>query len=183
MTEESTQENELKMYHVPLANKYTVYITDVKEPDFYSDLFYQLANCTENDVFEFNINSHGGLEETAIQLYNAITGSRAQTVGIVSGYCCSAGTIILLACNVWQIPTNSKVMVHSTSGGIAGKAHETRAMSDFDARWLDEFFKDVYTGFLSKKEIQEVLEGKDMWFTGRETAERLQKYMNTRGKK
>ena len=179
--EEKELEKELKIYQIPLSTKYLVYINDIVEPDFYTDLLYQLEACGENDIFEFIINSHGGFEDTAIQLYNAIASCKATTLGTISGYCCSAGTIILLACNAWGIPTNSKVMVHSTSGGIAGKSHETRAMSDFDARWLKDFYTDVYKGFLTEKEIADVLDGKDMWFTGKETSIRLEKLLKVRG--
>ena len=69
------EEKELKIYSVPLATKYVVHITDIVEPDFYRDLFYQLENCSENDVFEIVLNTFGGQEDTAIQLYNAIRSS------------------------------------------------------------------------------------------------------------
>ena len=169
------EEKELKIYSVPLASKYTVHLTDIVEPDFYSDLFYQLENCGESDVFEIVLNTFGGQEDTAIQLYNAIQNSPATVVGRVSGYCCSAGTIILLACHTWIVPPNSKLMIHSSSGGTSGKSHETQAMVEFDANWLKSFFISVYKGFLTDKEITEVLGGKDMWFTGEEAVKRLKK--------
>lgn len=169
------EEKELKIYSVPLASKYTVHLTDIVEPDFYRDLFYQLENCSENDVFEIVLNTYGGQEDTAIQLYNAIISSPATVVGRVSGYCCSAGTIILLGCHTWVVPPNSKLMVHSSSGGTTGKSHETQAMVEFETVWLKDFFRDVYKGFLTDKEITEVLAGKDMWLTGADVVKRLKK--------
>jgi len=169
------EEKELKIYSEPLASKYTVHLTDIVEPDFYRDLFYQLENCSENDVFEIVLNTYGGQEDTAIQLYNAIISSPATVVGRVSGYCCSAGTIVLLACRSWVVPPNSKVMIHSSSGGTSGKSHETQAMVEFESLWLRSFFRSVYKGFLTDKEIEAVLGGKDMWFTGEDTVKRLKK--------
>lgn len=169
------EEKELKIYSVPLATKYSVNINEVVEPEYYSDLFYQLENCTENDVFEVVINSLGGNESTAIQLYNAIQACPGTVIGRISGYCCSAGTIVFLACHTWVIPSNSKVMIHSSSGGMVGKSHETKAMAEFESGWIKSFFSSVYKGFLTDKEIDEVLAGKDMWFTGEDTIKRIKK--------
>lgn len=176
------QEKELKIYCAPIGNKFTTYISDIIEPDYFSDLFYQLASCTDNDVFEITLNSYGGNEDTAIQLYNAICNSKATVIASVSGYCCSAGTIVLLACDGFIINPNSKVMVHSSSGGISGKTHETKAASDFESDWLPKFFKDVYKDFLTEKEIQDILVGKDLWFDGVETIKRLKKIKGMKGK-
>lgn len=175
-----TDDLSIRIYEQPIAYKYTVYINDVVEPDFFNDLFYKLQNSSENDIFEININSFGGNEDTAIQMYNEIVTSDANVVGCVSGYCCSAGTIALLACDNWSITKTSKIMIHSPSGFMMGKYNETKAQSHFDDQWTKDFFKTVYKNFLTDKEIQEVLDGKDFWLTGEETVERLKKFVKAR---
>lgn len=173
-------EDKLKIYETPIAFKYTAFINDVYDPDYFNDLFYKLQNCSENDTFEINFNSYGGNENSAIQLFNEISSCRGNTIGCVSGYCCSAGTIALLACKNWSITKTSKIMIHSPSGWLGGKSHETRAQSNFDTEWVKDFFAIVYKGFLTDKEIQETLNGKDFWLTGEETVKRLQKLLKDR---
>jgi len=173
-------EDKVKIFSTPLANKYTVYINDVVDPEYFNELFYHLENCSENDVFEIIFNSFGGNLETGIQLYNEIAECKGRTVGCVSGYCCSAGTMAMLACDVWSITKTSKIMVHAPSGFTGGKLHELRASSDFEDAWTKDFYKIVYKDFLTEKEIQEVLNGKDFWFNGVETTKRLEKVLKAR---
>jgi ATP-dependent Clp protease, protease subunit len=175
--------NRLKIYSDPLVFKYTVYLNDIVEPEYFSDLFHKLRNCNPDDVFEIVINSYGGNEDTAIQLYNELRSCLGNVVGVVSGYCCSAGTIALLACSGWAINKNSKIMIHSPSGFMGGKSHERKAQGDFEEKWTHEFFRDVYKDFLTTKEIQEVLDGKDMWMTGDDAIKRLEKLAKVRGGK
>ena len=176
MDEDFELENKLKIYSVPIANKYTVYINDVKNPEYFNDLFFRLQNANEEDEFEIVINSFGGCESTAIQIYNEIKNCKAKVLANVSGYCCSAGTIILLACRGWKINLTSKIMVHSRFMGFSGKDHEIKQRSEFESVWVKDFFKTVYKGFLTDKEIEEVLNGKEFWLTGEETTRRLQKF-------
>lgn len=169
-------EGGLKIYSVATANKYTVYINDVKEPSYFNDLFFKLQNASEDDEFELVINSFGGYESTAIQIYNEIKNCKANVLANVSGYCCSAGTIILLACRGWKINLTSKIMIHSRFWGFSGKDNEIKQKVEFESVWVKDFFKTVYKGFLTDKEIEEVLNGKEFWLTGEETTRRLQKF-------
>ena len=164
---------ELRIYSTPISFKHVVYLNDVVEPDFYEDLFKKLEDCADGDEFNFHINSPGGFEHTAIQLYQAIKNSRAHTTAHVSGMCCSAGTVIMMACDSWNIDKYSKIMVHSSSGISSGKVHEVKSNCDFDSVWIKGFYKEVYSKLLSKKEIDEVLDGKDLWFSGEEVAKKL----------
>ena len=175
--------SKLKIYSDPIAFKHTVYLNDICEPEYFSDLFHKLRNCNPDDVFEIVLNSYGGDENTAIQLYNEVIACPATVIGVVSGYCCSAGTVALLACSGWAINKNSKVMIHSPSGFMGGKSHERKAQGDFEEKWTTEFFKEVYKDFLTAKEIQEVLDGKDLWLSGEDTIKRLEKVAKVRGSK
>jgi ATP-dependent Clp protease, protease subunit len=168
----------LDIYGTPIASatKFTVYLDGlIEEPSYYNELFFRLDTATDNDVIELVLNTLGGNEDTAIQMYNAIRQTRATVIGRISGYCCSAGSIIFLACRHWVVSPHCKFMAHSTSGGMAGKAHETKAMTEFDCGWLKDFFTEVYKGFFSPKEITEMLAGRDFWLNSEDVMKRLKR--------
>ena len=67
-------------------------------------------------------------------------------------------------------------MVHNYSGGTAGKGHEIVDYINFSDKSLKETFASIYEGFLSKKELDEVIKGKDMWFTANDVRQRWASY-------
>jgi len=166
---------QLKIYTKTLSSKHTVFLNEVSDPVYFNDFFDLLQNCSEQDFVEININSFGGLECSAIQFYNELKNCKAHVHCSTSGYCCSAGSVILLAGNTWSITKNSKIMIHSPSGWFSGKHNDVITRIDFEREWVNSFFKEVYKGFLTEKEIKEAIEGKDFWFTGEEAITRLEK--------
>lgn len=48
-----------------------------------------------------------------------------------------------------------------------------KARQEFIDRHLRIVFTQTYTGFLSEQEIEDVIEGKDIWLSGDEVRERL----------
>lgn len=175
------EKEQLKIFSNTIANKYSVYLNEVKEAIYFNDFFNTIQNSHSNDVIDININSFGGFEESAIQLYNELINCKAHVHINVSGYCCSAGSVVLLTGDTWSITKNSKVMVHSPKSWFGGKHNELLSRVDFEKEWVKDFFKEVYKGFLTDKEIKEALDGKDFWFNGNETVKRLQKIV--KGKK
>ncbi len=50
--------------------------------------------------------------------------------------------------------------------------HEMKARQEFIDRSLNDAFKSFYTGFLTDKEMTEVIDGRDMWMGKDEIIER-----------
>jgi len=69
-------------------------------------------------------------------------------------------------------------MIHnySTDGGGHSKGHELRAMVDFTDAQLNEAFSAIYGNFLTPREMELVIAGKDMWMGKQEVYDRI-KYM------
>lgn len=64
-------------------------------------------------------------------------------------------------------------MIHNYSAfGMQGKGHEMKARQNFVDRELNRTFKDYYIGFLSEEEINDVIEGKDIWLNFEEVNDR-----------
>ena len=70
-------------------------------------------------------------------------------------------------------------MIHTSSGCSFGKQSDIKREEEFYNPWLENFFQEIYKHFLTKKEIQEVLAGKDMWLRSDEVMERFKKRVDT----
>ena len=66
-------------------------------------------------------------------------------------------------------------MIHTSSGCSFGKQSDIKREEEFYNPWLENFFQEIYKHFLTKKEIQEVLAGKDLWLRSGEVMERFKK--------
>ncbi len=154
-------------------NSYTAFMnTDVSEPSDYNEFCHTLANATSEDHFIIDINTPGGILDSAFKVIHAIQNTKAKTTAKLTGTVASAGTIIALACDEMEVSDHLRFMIHNYSGGAAGKGHEIKDQIDFSDKNLKATFNKLYDGFLSKKEIKQVIAGKDMWFNSEEVRKR-----------
>lgn len=150
-------------------------IDEIVEPTEYLEFVKALNMASENDMFIIHINCWGGDLYTAIELYHSIVTTRASVKASIEGACASAATMIALACDGWEVAQFATFMVHAPSAGNFGKANERKQSQDYEDRWNLKLFQNVYAGFLSEKEIEKCLDGRDYWFDADETLERLTK--------
>ena len=145
-------------------DKVTVYITTaVLEPFYYNELCYMLENAKPSTSFHVIINTPGGVTDSAFMIADAIQGSKATVIGYLSGTVASAGTIIAMSCNELVVAPHVSFMIHNYSGGIQGKGHEMKARQKFIDEHLNTAFTHFYSGFLTNREMEEVITGQDMW--------------------
>ena len=162
------------LYVQNLARTIDLYLSgEIKEPSEYVDWLDIINKASENDIIFLHINSPGGLLSSALQLRESLLNCSAHTIASVEGECCSGATMIFLSCKETRMSKNARFMIHSYSGGTFGKAHEIYSSIDFDKDWFKNLCEDIYGGFLTDKEIDEVLNGKDFWFNADETYKRL----------
>jgi hypothetical protein len=67
------------------------------------------------------------------------------------------------------------MMIHTSSGCAFGKQSDIKKEEEFYNPWLSNLFHEIYKDFLTKKEIEAVLDGKDMWLSANEVVERFKK--------
>lgn len=180
--EEEEVINTLKIFSTPVGNEYDVFLHDIKDPEYYSDLFYILKTAKDVDMINLHINSHGGNADSLIQMRTYIRECDATVIGFAEGFVASAGSMLFLACNAWNVFPNLSFMCHNYSGGTAGKGSEMASQMDFEKVWSRELMYDCYKGFLTDKEIEEMLAGKDFWMGSKEVSERLTKLVAIREK-
>jgi ATP-dependent protease ClpP protease subunit len=146
---------------------------DIGHVSEYADLLEFLAN--NGDVFlELVFSSDGGDMTTALAIINAIHESKVHCHGSLLTHAHSAAGIIFLACSSHSVSMNSTLMIHEQqSCGIGGKASDLSAYVDFETKQHRRLMKRVYEGFLSDAELDQVLNGKEMWMGDSEVVDRL----------
>lgn len=172
------QNNPLRVQVLPDKTLIDFYLpqeinTDPKE---YIDFFRAIRDARPTDEVVLHINCYGGECSTAFQIIDNLRATQATVTVSIEGNCCSAATMIALAGDQWDIMPHSYFMIHAYSKINWGKRNEINASNDFDKKWLDDSFREIYKGFLTPEEIEQCLEGKDFYFTANETIERLNNY-------
>jgi ATP-dependent Clp protease protease subunit len=121
-----------------------------------------------------NINTPGGIIDSALMVVDAIYKSKAKVVGTLTGTVASAGTIIAMGCDELIIAPHLSFMIHNYSGGMSGKGHEMKARQKFTDEHLNDAFTYFYKGFLSEIEMTNVIDGTDLWMGTNEVINRWQ---------
>lgn len=173
----NTQEETLGYYHTEVThNIYKFFLDeDIGHPSKYRELVNILNVSSEDDRIELYINTGGGDASSAEMIIAAIENTRATVVAIIVGMCYSAGGIIALKCHEVVVTKYAKFLAHPSSGGVYGESNKVQQMVGFNSKWIEKLYREVYEGFLTSEEIDDVLAGKDLWMFAEEIQERLEK--------
>lgn len=156
----------------------SIYLTgEIVEPAEYNEACHSIATATEGQTIYLYINTPGGILDSGFAIVNALTETKAHTVAIIQGTVASAGTIITLACKEIIAKPFSTFMIHnySMSGGGFAKGHELKQRQTYMDGHNVRTFNAIYSGFLTPKEIKEMIDGKDFWMDDVEVTKRFEK--------
>lgn len=171
-----------RLEHTSTAYKF--YIDEiVGPPSMYRELLNVLSTATEDDVVELEVNTKGGDLSSAVAIITAIRGAACTVVGKLHGDAMSAGSAIALSCHQLEVGKFANIMIHNGSYVTGGTHTDIRGYVDFNESYLNNFLDDVYEGFLTQDEIDEVKEGKTFWLLSEEIGARLEarnKYFSTK---
>ena len=148
----------------------TAYLTDsIVEPAAYNELIETLNKAYEGDIVTLHLNTPGGVVDSGIAIRNAIRGTKAKVVAKLTGTVASAGTMIALACDEIEVTPNLSFMCHEISvSNISGKFSDIKNMQTFYEKQFKQLSIDVYHGFLTDAELEEMNNGKELWFSSEE---------------
>ncbi|RQR84849.1 MULTISPECIES: head maturation protease, ClpP-related [unclassified Burkholderia] len=76
------------------------------------------------------INSMGGDVFDAFAIYNALRRYAGKVTGRVDGVAASAASLILMACDTIEMPSNARLMIHNPHTVAAGEAGDLRKLAD-----------------------------------------------------
>jgi len=175
-------------YSVSNSAKHLGYFTRVKqsvcitipidEPiydaSYYRQCTQAIANASEDDMIEFDINSSGGDKSGLVSLLTAMRKTNAETVANINGDCHSAASMLAMHCNSVYISPFSSMMVHFVSYGVYGKATDIKSQVIHTHETNEQFFRDTYRLFLSDEEIEKCINGFELWLDADQIAERMQ---------
>lgn len=135
----------------------------------------QINNLSEVNIY---INSPGGSVFAGLAIYNMLSRNKAKKIVHVDGVAASIASIIALAGDEINIPSNAFMMIHKPLVGMYGNATDLRkAADDLDA--LEEGLMNVYTENLVEgveaDTIRDMLQN-ETWLNGNEVA----KYFNVK---
>ena len=171
----------LKVTNYHLLKRYAWSQYNEDNPPNRWDLPYildMIAEPFQEDVIKIYVNSPGGDLFTALQFGRAMGDSDATIIVSVEGQCCSAATIIALAADMVELSNHCVWMCHNYSSGAVGKGGELYDQMNFERTWSEGLFRDVYDGFLTDKEINAMLDGRDIWLAADDVMKRLEQRHN-----
>ena len=122
---------------------------ELKEPQYYTELFFTLRTASETDLIYLHLNSPGGDFNTGLQIINNIAASSARVVTILEARAYSMAALIFLSGDELFVHDNCQLMFHTYSGIFAGKGNEQQA------------------------EVDRILKGADYWIDSDDISRRL----------
>ena len=146
---------------------------DIKEPSYYRNLIEVLNNATEQDLVVLNINSGGGMLDSAISIIDALRNTQANTLAWISGSAYSAAGLIALSCQNVEVGEFATLMCHNSQYGLGGYTTDIKDRALFEHKMTSKIMQSVYRFFLSPEEIESVLMNKTIWMDADEIIERL----------
>lgn len=146
---------------------------ELKEPQYYTELFFTLRTASETDLIYLHLNSPGGDFNTGLQIINNIAASSARVVTILEARAYSMAALIFLSGDELFVHDNCQLMFHTYSGIFAGKGNEQQAEIAAVGRWFEKVMRRICTPFLTDDEVDRILKGADCWIDSDEISRRL----------
>ena len=140
---------------------------------YYRHIAEKLDSLSEHDTVKFKISSPGGDLNGLVTLLDAIHTTEALVIAHIVGECHSAASMFALNCPHILVSPLANMLVHFVSFGSGGKAQDIKNHVEHVTTYSEKIFRETYKYFLSDIEMQQVIEGKELWLQSDEIEERL----------
>jgi len=159
----------------PTGLVYHFYIhDDIGPAGDYVDLLDALYTSGPEDNIILHLNTPGGYFNTVCEILTAIRASQAFVTTRADGEVASGGSLLLFAGDGIVIGDFCEVMLHDGSGGAGGKINENLRSAEANSRRFAKVYHSVYEPFFTEEEVDEILEGKDLYLLAEDVTERVQ---------
>ncbi|OXI76707.1 peptidase S14 [Burkholderia sp. AU31280] len=117
------------------------------------------------------INSLGGDVFDAFAIYNAVRRYAGKVTGRVDGVAASAASLILMACDTIEMPSNARLMIHNPHTFAAGEAGDLRRLADL----LDSTSDSMLAAYVERsgrtaEEVRTIMDA-ETWLTAAQAKE------------
>lgn len=166
-----------KGYHVHNDDKIFLYGTIESSFDF-ADAIEALSRCERDDTVTIYLSSPGGCVSAVDALLHSIKSAQDKGVTVhcvATGLCASAATFVLLECTSFELSDGFHALIHNGSLGDGGSYNQFRASTTFYLKYMEDRLREVYKHFLTEDELDQVMDGKDIWLSPEEWVERYEK--------
>ena len=158
-------------------NKGGTYIIEINDEISHVSQFQtavQVLNMAkEEDEVEIRLSCcPGGSVDAGDTMLHAMRKTDARIKIIASGGVHSMGTHLLLEADEFELSNGFNACIHCGQNGSYGTVAEYTVKAKFDMDFRMRQFRDAYEGFLTAEEIEEVLEGKDIWLDAQQWCDR-----------
>lgn len=151
-------------YNPHKSGTYRIEIDDViNDVSQFSTAIQALQMAEEHDDVEIHLQCAGGNVDASGAFLHAMRKCRANIHIVASGGVHSAGTHILLEGDSFELAANFNSLIHNGSSGSIGNLNEYHSKSDFDKGFLRKQYFEIYEGFLSQKEFDDIMAGQNLW--------------------
>lgn len=163
------------IYSKPLGIFHEIYLSSViTNPNKYIRLNQLFREMHEFDYAKLYITTPGGRVDTGIQLINNILDCRGTVHTVIDSEANSMGATLFLAGHKMTVKRNASLMFHDFSWGTGfSKGHEHISYTQANLTKSRNVLDDLCGGFFSDDEIQDILNGRDIYLHEFEIMERL----------
>jgi len=156
---------------------YDIYIDDFTDYNYYKNAIQVVREAKKDDIVRFLINSGGGDLRVLDGFLSAIEFSECNNfIAEIIGEACSAAAVLALACPVIKVYYTSRMLIHSFSlEFLSGKLQDSYSHLGITKIIQEKIADKYYKGFLTDKEIEDVVNGKEIWIYSDDIVKRLSK--------
>ena len=163
-------------YHPVKQGVYNIYLFGlIESAQQFVGAIEVLAAAGPDDVVCIHLSTNGGSLDATDTFISSIHETEAHVIAKVTGSCCSAGTLIALVADEFQLSDNASFLFHNGSAGAVGKYSDFISETAHTKKYFERVMKTYYTGFFEPQEIDELLKGVDRWMDSEEFVERHNK--------
>lgn len=175
-------ESTMHHYAIPMGVEHHFHLDfEIGEPEDFHDFFTILRQAGKEDIVFLHINSIGGRVTTCIQVLHAINTTEATVVGCAEGDVASCAAFLFFACHAFQVADHCTFLIHNGTGGYMGKPNDNMAQAIAHKKQVKSIIRDTAGPFLTKKELKEVLQGRELYLTSKDVTKRINKVIEQQG--
>ncbi len=146
------------------SGTYRIEIDNVLESvSQFSTAIQILEQAKEEDEVVIYLQTYGGSVNAGEAFIHAMRKCAAPIHIVATGGVHSMGTCILIEGDSIELSYGFNACLHCGSDGAGGNVNEYMAKSKFDHEFKTRQFRESYEGFLTEKELDAMLDGKDIW--------------------
>lgn len=158
----------------PMGQSINLYFYgDIEGPESYIKVVEEIKNLTQDDELNLHLSTYGGRVDGLLVLLTAIGQTPALVRAHLDSHAFSAGAILFLSAQEWVVPDARSIMFHHYSGGTFGKSHEITSYVNSNNASFGRLIKNYCKDFLTDDEINDIIEGKDLYLQSTDIQTRL----------